>query len=149
MTTNTRIDSDTARAVLARIIAAANGGTMPDGFGITVTDVDDALPSFDHDAGIKPRSTLFVAVKADGRLTVDVGIATSWTMLPHLGFRFARTPGDELVLLGRHRGRPMWFWIGDGRLWCDLGSPLLSIRQEEEAIAAFDAEFASMLAEAL
>ncbi|MBA2933044.1 hypothetical protein HZF05_02930 [Sphingomonas sp. CGMCC 1.13654] len=149
MTTNTRINSDTARVVLARMITAANGGTMPDGFDIAVTDIGEAPPSSGDYADIERRSTLFIEIEADGRLTVDVGIATSWMMLPHPGFRFARTPGGELVLFGRYRGKPMWFWIEDGMLWCDLGSPLLSAYQENEALAAFDAEFAMLVAEAL
>jgi len=149
MTTNTRINSDTARVVLARIIDAANGGTMPDGFDIAVADAGEAQPSSEDDTDIERRSTLFVAIQPDGRLWVDVGIATAWTMLPHPGFRFARTPGDELVLLGRHHGKLMWFWIEDGMLWCDLGSPLLSAHQENAALAAFDAEFAMLVAEAL
>lgn len=53
------------------------------------------------------------------------------------------------MLLGRYHGKQMHFWIENDRLWCDSGSPLVSPEQDAEAIAAFDAAFATLVAEAL
>ena len=147
MNTKTRIDIASARTVLARMIAATNGGTVPDGIDIYVSSVAEQTAAlYDTADG---RTRLFVEVEADGRLGVEVGVGTSWTTLFHPNFRFALTPSTQLVLLGRRNGKRMHFWIEDGRLWCDSGSPLLSIEQDVEAMAAFDAAFATLVAEAL
>ena len=144
--TTTRIDTTTAHDVLARMITAANGGTMPDRLDLHVSH-GDAQTALVYDPA-DGRTKLIVAIGADGQLTVSVGVATWWTTLFHDGFRFARTPGGQLVLLGRDCGRAMHFWIDDDRLWSDAGSPMCSHAQDREAIAAFDAEFAALGGEA-
>lgn len=147
MNTRTRIDTATARTVLARMLTAANGGTAPDGFNLYVSSAAEPLETLYDltDGGTR----LFVEVEPDGRLLAKVGVGTSWTTIFHPNFRFARTPSGQLILLGRYQGMQMHFWIEDDRLWCDRGSPLVSVLQNAAAIEAFDVEFATLLAEAL
>lgn len=130
---------------LRRLLTAANGGTTPERLDIHVLPAG-AQMAFAYDP-TDGRTKLLVTSDTDGRLDVSVGVATSWTTLFHDGYRFARTGGGQLVLLGTTGGRRTHFWLEEDRLWCDLGSPLLSADDEEAAMAAFDAELATLVAE--
>ena len=145
MNSRTEIDTDTAHRALTEMITAANGGAMPDTFKIHIERASEQA-AFVYDPADQ-QTKLLVTVETDGRLNVAVGVATSWTTLFHADFRFALTPGGQLVLLGRHGGRPMFFTIEDDRLLCDTGSPLLSVLAEADAMAAFAAVFAALTAE--
>ena len=139
----TRIDTATAREALARIIASANGGALPANLDLHVSPEDTQSAAVVVSADGRDR--LIVTINADGPPIVTVGVATWWTMLLHHRFRFARTPGGALILLGRHGGRKMHFSFEEDRLWCEAGSPMLSDVQDREAITAFDAEFAARI----
>lgn len=146
MNTRTQIDTTAAHRALTKMITAANGGAMPDTFEIQVEHAGEQV-AFAYDPA-DGQTKLLVAIERDGRLNVVVGVATSWTTFFHADFRFALTPSGQLVLLGRYGGRAMFFTIDDDRLLCDTGSPLLSALAEADAMAAFAAMFAALVAEA-
>lgn len=145
MNTRTEIDTTVAHGALTKMITAANGRAMPGTFEMHIEHAGEQV-AFVYDPA-DGQTKLLVAIEHDGRLNVAVGVATSWTTLFHADFRFALTPGGQLVLLGRHGGRAMFFTIDDDRLLCDTGSPLLSALAEADAMAAFAAVFAALTAE--
>jgi hypothetical protein len=135
-----------ARAVIARLLARANGGVAPERIVLHVREEADVMLAA---ADLPPgRDSLLVTLAADGRLNVTVGIATHWGHMKHPNFRFARTPSDLLILRGEHRGLSMHFYVDEGRLYADRGSPLVGVRADTAAMRAFDCEFAALMAEA-
>jgi hypothetical protein len=132
------------RRALSALLTQANGGTPLDSVILHVGRM--AVNDIDHRSTDR-RSVFAVTVAADGRLSATVFVALSWTMLAHVGFRFLLTPGGELILLGQHRGATITFRVEDDALVADRGSPLLSSAAEDEAVRAFEAELAALIAE--
>ena len=143
---STTINTRTAAAhrALGILLARANGGSTPT-LSVHIREGGGA-PDPLFGAG-EMRDALLVTLAQDGGLDTTVMIGTHWTVLRHEGFRFALTPSGQTVLLGRHRERPIFFYLEEDRLHCDYGSPLLSRMQEAEAARAFDAAFHALLAE--
>ncbi len=142
--TDTIDTTNRTRRVLTDILRRANGGSDPAmirlSFGAT------ALP-VDADAISDRRQRMHVTIDSSGRLIAAVGIATHWKMLWSRDLAFCTAPSGQIFLQSFHTP-PFYLWAEDDRFLMDRGSLLPTAAQQFQAMAAFDADFVALMAEA-
>ena len=143
--TDTFDTTDRTHRLLTDMLRRANGGSDPALIRFTVGDT--ALPADADEIGDR-RQRLHVTADSSGRLVAAVGIATHWKMLWSRDLAFCTAPSGLLFLQSFHTP-PLYVWIEDDCFLLDRGSLLPTAAQRFEAMAAFDADFAALMAEAV
>lgn len=131
--------------LLSATVRRANGGSDPALIRLTVGDT--ALPADADEIGDR-RQRLHVTTDTSGRLIAALGIVTHWKMLWTHDLAFCTAPSGLIFLQSFHTP-PIYAWVEDDRFQLDRGSPLPTAAAQLQAMAAFDADFAALVAEAL
>lgn len=130
--------------LLSDMLRRANGGSDPALIRLSVGNT--ALPADAEEIGDR-RQRLHVTTDSSGRLIGALGIATHWKMLWSHDLAFCTAPSGLIFLQSFHTP-PVHAWVEEDRFLLDRGSPLPTMAQQLEAMATFDADFATLLVEA-